>query len=233
MKNLAFILALLALISGSAYSQKRRVAGRTAKSAAAAPAAKTAIDEGDISFRTYSNETFNFSVTFPDTWVIPDNDFEAYMKSQGYDLSLKAPTGISAAAKGKIKRDIQKLTVLLTAYKKIPGMDENAIVRISVESLKSAPLVKDAVDYIDAIRLSYKTMQLPKGYKYSETEAEKLGKMQFAYLDSETPDDKRRMYATVRNGYALLFTITYTDKDDLEVLRKMLSDGNFALNKRS
>lgn len=231
MKNLV-IIALIALISGTAYSQKRRNVRKSSKPAAAASVAKKTIDEGKIEFRTYSNETFNFTVTFPDSWIIPDSDYEAYMKSQGYDLSLKAPAGLSPAAKNKIKRDIKKLTVLVTAYKKIPGMDENAIVRISVEDLKSTPQIKDAVDYIDGILLNYKGMRLPSGYKFSDTQAEKLGKMQFAYLDSETPDDKRRMYATVRNGHALLFTISYTDKEDLEVLRKMLSDGNFALNKR-
>lgn len=228
MKNLVRAFIIIALLSGISYAQKRGTVRKTAK-APVSSAPKAAVDPGTIEFRTYTNNTFRFSVTFPDTWLIPDNDFEAYMKSQGYDLSLKAPPGLTPATKNKINKSLQRITVLLTAYKKVPGMDENAVVRISVEDLKAAPQVKDGVDYIDAILQTYKTMQLPKGFKYSETQAEKLGKMQFAFADSETADDKRRIYATVRNGHALLFSITYTDKDDLEVLRQTLSNGNFAL----
>lgn len=82
---------------------------------------------------------------------------------------------------------------------------------------------------MDALRITYKAMQLPAGFKYSETQAEKLGKKQFAFLDIETKDDKRRLYATVRNGHARLFSISYTDNEDLEVLRQILTKGNFAL----
>lgn len=233
MRNLIKVLIMALLLAGVVDAQKRRPSRAVRKPAATTASVKAAANPGAIDFRTYTNDAFNFSVTFPNTWVIPDSDIESVLKSQGSDLSLKTPPGLSPLTKNTIVRRLKTVTVLLTAYKKMPDMPENAMVRISVEDLKAAPQVKDAVDYIDAIIQSYKTMQLPKGYKYSETQAEKLGRMQFAYLDSETPDDKRRMYATVRNGHALIFTITYTDKDDLEVLREMLSDGNFALNKRS
>ena len=105
-------------------------------------------------------------------------------------------------------------------------MTDNTSIRISVENLKAFPQIKDAVDYMDALRITYKAMQLPIGFKYSETQDEKLGKKQFAFLDIETKDDKRRLYSTVRNGHALLFSITYTDKEDLEVLRRILTNGN-------
>jgi hypothetical protein len=191
--------------------------------------AAPAIDPGTIDLRTYTNKTFNFTVTFPDSWLIPDNDFEAYYKKQGFDLSLKLPPGLAPATKGRIKHTVEHVTVLLTAYKYVPEMPNNAFVRISVEDLKNFPQVKDAVDYIDAIRGTYKSMPLPAGFKYSETQAEKLGVKQFAYIDTETKDDKRRLYATIRNGYALLFSITYTEREDLEILREILTGGNFTL----
>jgi hypothetical protein len=228
MKNLVKVFIVITLLGGVSYAQKRKPAGGAGK-VPAATAPKPAIDPGTVEFRTYTNKTFRFSVTFPDTWLIPDNDFEVYMKTQGYDLSLKVPPGLTPATKNKINKSLQSVTVLLTAYKKVPGMDENAIVRISVENLKSAPQVKDGVDYLDAILQTYKTMQLPKGFKYTETQAEKLGQKQFAFIDSETTADKRRLYATVRNGHALLFSITYTERADLEVLRQILTNGNFAL----
>lgn len=230
MKNLVKTIIFIALLSGFSLAQKPKP---RAKAATAKPAVKTApapaIDPGIVQLRTYTNKTFNFAVTFPDSWLIPDNDFEAYMKEQGFDLSLKFPPGLNQQAKGKLQNSAKQLTVLLTAYKYLPGMENNAIVRISVEDLKNFPQVKDAVDYVDAMRATFKSMPLPAGFKYSETQAEQLGTKQFAFLDTVTNDDKRRLYATVKNGYALLFSITYTGKEDLEILREILTGGSFAL----
>jgi hypothetical protein len=228
MKNIAPIFIFIALFAGLSYAQKpkpRRAVAKPAIKTAPAPA----IDPGTVELRTYSNKTFNFAVTFPDSWLIPDNDFEGYMKKQGFDLSLKFPPGLSPQAKGKIQNNAKQLTVLLTAYKYVPGMEHNAFVRISVEDLKNFPQVRDAVDYIDAIRATFKSMPMPPGFKFSETQAEQLGAKQFAFIDTETKDDKRRLYATVRNGYALMFSITYTEKEDLEILREILTGGSFGV----
>lgn len=228
MKKFLIAIILVGLLGSVSLAQKTVRRGSVAKQAAK-PAPKSAIDPGKVVLRTYSNETFNFSVIFPDIWLIPDNDFEAYMKTQGFDLTPKVPPGLAPIAKTRLKQSTQRLTVLLTAYKKVPGMDNNAIIRISVEDLKAIPQIKDAVDYIDAMRATLKTVQLP-GFKYSETQAEQLGKKQFAYIDTETKDDRRRLYATTKNGYAILFSITYSEREDLEILRQMLTDGNFSLN---
>lgn len=230
MKKFIMALAIMSLAVTLTYSQRKTGKPPTRKTTAAKTSfTKAAIDPGEIKFRTYTNKTFNFSVTFPDTWLIPDNDFEDYMKSQGFDLTPKVPAGLTPITKSMIKQSVQKLTILLTAYKRLPGMDKNAVVRISAEDLKPYPQIKDAVDYIDAMRGTLKTVSLP-GFKYSETQAEQLGKKQFAFIDTETNDDKRRLYATVRGSYALMFSISYTDAEDLKVLRGLLVNGNFSLN---
>jgi len=193
------------------------------------PAVKPAVDMGTVSGRTYTNKTLGFEVTFPDTWLIPDSDFEAYMKKQGFDLSLKAPDSLPPASKSKVDQAIKRVNILLTAYRSMPGSEDNAIVRISVEDLSANPQIKDAVDYFDAIRAMYATMKLPTDFKYSETQAEKLGAMQFGFLDVSSNAGKKRMYATVRSGRAILFTLSYTKAEDLETFRQVLTDGNFAL----
>jgi hypothetical protein len=234
MKKIITALVFTVLLATVVYTQKTGPkTSRTRPAAAAKPIPppepeKPAVDVGAVNLRTYTNQTFNFSVVFPNTWLIPGSDFEEYMKSQGYDVSLKLPPGLHPQAKTKIKQSTQRVTILLTAYKYMPGMADNAIVRIAVEDIKDFPQILDAVDYIDAMRESFKTIRLP-GFKYSETQAEQLGTKQFAFIDTETKDDKRRLYATVRDGYAILFSITYTQSDDLAVLRDLLKNGDFAL----
>ena len=189
----------------------------------------SSVDRGIVSGRTYTNKTFKFEVTFPNTWLIPGDDFEAYMKKQGFDLALKAPDSLPPVSKAKVDHAIKNVQILLTAYRSMPGETDNAIVRISVENLVLNPQVKDAVDYFDAIRSGFASMKLPADFKYSETQAEKLGTMQFGYLDTSTSVGKKRMYATVRDGFAVMFTISYSKDADLQTLRSVLESGNFRL----
>jgi hypothetical protein len=35
------------------------------------------------------------------------------------------------------------------------------------------------------------------------------------------------MYATMRGGYAIMFTLTYQSEEDLAALKKVLADGDF------
>ncbi|MBV9241281.1 MAG: hypothetical protein JO314_04660 [Acidobacteria bacterium] len=187
-------------------------------------------DKGEVSLRTYTNKSLGFEVTFPDTWLIPGDDFESSMKSQGFDLGLKAPDSLPQPTKIRMNAALKKVQVLLTAYRSMPGSTDNAIVRISAEDLTADPQIKDAVDYVDAVRSMYSTMHLPPDFKYSETQAEQLANgKQLAYLDTTSKEGKKRMYVTVRNSVAILFTISYTKPDDLETLRTVLGTGNFKL----
>ena len=231
MKTLLLVSAIILLSSALCFSQPRsRTTARPApKPTPAIVPVKPSVDMGTVSGRTYTNQTFNFEVTFPDTWLIPDSDFEAYMKKQGFDLSLKAPDSLPPASKTTLNQAIKRVNILLTAYRSMPGTADNAIVRISVEDLSANPQIKDAVDYFDAIRAMYATMKLPADFKYSETQAEKLGTKQFGFLDASSTAGKKRMYATVRDGFAIMFTLSYSDAADLATFRQVLEGGNFNL----
>lgn len=227
MKNLVNVFILVVLVSGISHAQRTPVKRTRPAPVKTSPA--PSIDPGKVTFRTYSNTTLNFSVTFPESWIIPDISMEAYVKTQGVDLNPMMPSVLLQSTKNQIIRNTKRVSILLTAYKKVPGMAGNSVVRIAVEDLKAFPRIKDAVDYMDAMRGTYRSMQLPAGFNYSETQAEQLGKKQFAFLDIETKDDKRRLYATVKSGQALIFSVTYNEKEDLEVLRQVLTNGNFKL----
>lgn len=234
MRRIFLPLLALLLFTGAGFAQRSRTTTRPTprpvpSSTPAIVPVKPSVDMGTVSGRTYTNQTFNFEVTFPDTWLIPDSDFEAYMKKQGFDLSLKAPDSLPPAAKITVNQAIKRVNILLTAYRSMPGTAENAIVRISVEDLSANPQIKDAVDYFDAIRAMYATMKLPADFKYSQTQAEKLGTKQFGFLDVSSTAGKKRMYATVRNGFAIMFTLSYSDAADLATFRQVLESGNFNL----
>jgi hypothetical protein len=212
----------------SEKTPEKNIPAAPAKSVAK-PAAKSAVDKGEIAWKTYTNKTFNFAITLPETWLIPGDDFEEFVKKQGFDLSLEAPKAASEIVQSRLDQAASRVHLLLTAYKMMPGSNENAILRVSVEDLKPLPQIKDAVDYFDLMRETFKAVKLPPDFKYSETQAERLGKMQFGYLDTSNSAGKKRMYATVRNGYAVMFTLTYNNAEDLETMKTVLAKGNFRL----
>lgn len=228
MKRSFIVLAIMTLFAGVSLAQVKH---RPRPKAPAAPRAAVTVDMdgGKVSGRTYTNTKYGFEVTFPDTWLIPDSDFEEYMRKQGFDLSLKPPDSLPPSSKVKVGQALKKVNILLTAYRSMPGSTDNAIVRISVEDLSANPQIKDAVDYFDAIRAMYRGMTLPPDFKYSDTQAEKLGAMQFGFIDATSSGGKKRMYATVRDGRAIMFTLSYKTSEDLATFRGVLEGGNFHL----
>lgn len=189
---------------------------------------KAELDPGFLTEKTYTNRGFGFEIAFPGSWVIPGIDSEKYWQEKGYDLRPKINRNDPQQA-ANIRRYEKQVTLLLTAYRSAIGTPGNAILLISAEDLSTNPTVKDAVDYFDLMRAQIGTMKLPTGYEYSVTQAEKLGAQQFAFLDISTGKEKKRLYATVRDGYAIILAFTYHSGEDLAVFRRILEEANFSL----
>jgi hypothetical protein len=227
------IVVLVSLLSVEA--QTKRVAVRKTPKRSTAPVRKASTAPflgGSVAGRTYTNRTLGFEITFPDTWLIADDDYYAYMKKHGFDLTPKPPKASNPADQAKMNAAFNRLKILLTVYRSMPGTEGNAVARVAAENVRqldtSRP-VKDAVDYVDLMRSQMGQVKMPVDYKYSETQAEQLGSNQFAYIDSSDKLQKTRVYVTVRGGYALLFSLYYTADEDLETFRDTLARANFAL----
>jgi hypothetical protein len=221
--KLLFALSVISFAAVLTHAQTRTPVPSTTP-----PVAKLAVDMGSLNGLIYRNDSFNFEVTIPVSWLIADPKSETSLKTKGVDLRLKAPKAGSVQDQTRLNGYAKRVTVLLTAFHP-QSKDENTVLRIAVEDLSRVQQVKDAVDYFDLMRQGYQLMRLPADFKYSETQAEKLGNKQFAFLDTSSNEGKTRMYATVRNGYAILFTLSYRSDDELQVFRQMLASGNFAL----
>lgn len=191
-------------------------------------APKAELDPGILSGNIYTHIDLGFDITFPATWVIPGIDTEKYWKEKGYELRPKINRNDPQQA-ANIRRFEKQVTLLLTAYRSAVGTPDNAVLLVSAEDLATNPKIKDAVDYFDLMRAQIGTMKLPPDYEYSVTQAEKLGAQQFAYLDITTAKEKKRLYATVRNGYAIILAFTYHQTEDLAAFRRILEEANFSL----
>ena len=92
---------------------------------------------------------------------MPGDDFEDQMRSQGFDLSLKAPETLGKASRIQVDRALERVKVVVTAYRAMPGSKDNAILRVAAEDLSEVPEVSDAVDYFDLMRSQFAVMKLP------------------------------------------------------------------------
>jgi len=193
-------------------------------------AVKGELDPGILSGQIYTHVDLGFDITFPSSWVIPGIDTEKYWKEKGYELRPKINRNDPQQA-ANIRRYEKQVTLLLTAYRSAIGTPDNAVLLLSAEDLSTNPKIKDGVDYFDLMRAQIGTMKLPADYEYSVTQAEKLGAQQFAYLDISTAKEKKRLYATVRNGYAIILAFTYHQADDLALFRRILEEANFSLHR--
>ncbi|HMM80303.1 MAG TPA: hypothetical protein PKC65_09800 [Pyrinomonadaceae bacterium] len=231
-----FVAAFVVLVSVSfGFSQKQRTPHKKlpgtipVKAGTELREAALKLDAGTVTGRSYINPTLSFQVTFPDSWLIPGPDFEAYMKSAGFDLHTLNTEALGPLAKQRFAKNV---TVLLTAYRSMPGTPDNAFFLIAAENISGVQQIKDAVDYVDVVRQSLLNAKLPASFKVGETDAEKLGAMQFAFLDTSTGTQKRRVYVTVRDGYAVLFAVSYVSDEDLLTARDVLRTGDFFLPTR-
>ncbi|MBK7931898.1 MAG: hypothetical protein IPK01_00090 [Acidobacteria bacterium] len=189
---------------------------------------KAELDPGILSGQIYTHIDLGFDITFPATWVIPGIDTEKYWKERGYELRPKINRNDPQQA-ANIRRYEKQVTLLLTAYRSAIGTPGNAVLLISAEDLSTNPKIKDAVDYFDLMRAQIGTMKLPPDYEYSVTNAERLGAQQFAFLDITAAKEKKRLYATVRDGYAIILAFTYHETEDLAAFRRILEEANFSL----
>lgn len=234
MKSIFVIVILTICSSVAVYNQIKPKSKPVPKPTAAPTPSREQTEDtvikngGTIRDRTYSNTKFGFDLELPEEWYFAGRDFEAVLKEGGIDLSIKTPRNGSKGTGADVGRPLKDVEVLFTAFHTTTGSKTGAILRVAAENLASEPSIKDAVDYFDAIRATYKTLPLPADFTFSETQAEQLGAMQFAFLDTRSKAGKKRIYATVRDRSALIFALSYSDDTDLTRFRRILEEGNFS-----
>ena len=105
----------------------------------------------------------------------------------------------------------------------MPGMPENASLRVAVESLRNLPQVKIGVDYFTQLINTFKTVKMPADFKYSEINSEQIDDFSLNYIDVTSGNNKKRMYVMIRKGYAVTMTISYYEDADFQALHKVLT----------
>ncbi len=230
MKNYLKFFGLLVavfLLSNYSFAQKRKSKPKPRKVIIEAVSTSSIQEDflGEVEGSTYKNKFFGVKLILPETWLIQ----EAQVNDAIKQIGSKSVTGKTSQTQKAYDIAMQRLTVLFTASKDILGIENNATMIFSAE--KSPPLVqiRNGQDYLRLNIQSFKKLQLPPDFKYSETiKSEKFGIETFYSLDIERATYNQRFYAIYRKGYSLFFTLTYSAEEDLETMKDVIRNSDFS-----
>ena len=224
-RNLSFALLIVCLMSGSLniFAQK------TKRPAFAPPivAAQKKVDLGTLRGNTYTNDFFQLKIEFPLGWLVGDNVLEAQLKEIAQaQIKTRNPSTQSAMI-----RAVDRVTPLLGGYKALPGTPENPNLRVMVEDLIDAPQVKTGSDYLARVEATMKLTVMPSNFFYSEIKTETIDDTPLDYIETTAGSNKKRLYVTVRKGYAILMAIDYYETADFDALHEVLSKADLDYKK--
>ncbi len=218
---------IILLLANGVFAQKRRIRPAPRREIVEVDS-KSAVDsslEGELKDGVYQNKFFGLKIVIPENWLLQERQVSEAIK----DFGTKAVKGKTSVTEKAYQQAVQRLTVLFTASRDIIGIENNSTMIFAAE--KSTPLmqVRNGKDYLRFNIQSFKKLQLPPDFKYSETvESEKFGTETFYSLDVQRATFKQRYYAIYRKGYSLFFTFTYVNEEDLEAMKAALRESDFS-----
>lgn len=180
---------------------------------------------GEIEGDSYKNKYFGIKITIPENWLAQESEVGKAMKK----LGAAVVKGKTAQTQKAFDEAVQRVTPLFTASKDILGLENNAIMGFAAEKKHPLAQIRDGQDYLRLNIQTFKKLTLPPDFKYSETiKSETFGGETFYYIDVERTNFQQRFYAIYRKGYSLFFTLTFATDEDLETMKEVLRNSDFA-----
>lgn len=221
--TISYLLCLLALSVGELAAQNEPPPAAP-KGKVFTIAEANAFDYGMVENNVYSNKFFGLRFTSPDTWEIQEQSYGNSVLEKGQNTLKSKNTRVQKA----IDNVTQTVRILFTSKKGI-GSEGVAIFLCAAEFL-NGQLITSGTDYLRASMNGHKQSILPSGYEVIyEIKQDKLGAKNLPYYEAQTPVLKQRFYAIKKNNYGILFVLTYQEEADLQKMREILTNADFAL----
>lgn len=184
-------------------------------------------DYGTIKDNKYSNAFFKFTMDVPAGWEVQSEQKIKEFRDKGIEL-------ISGDDE-KLKKAIDASTIvnatMLVVIKmdSIPGYKSN--LNIGAVNIKQYPEIKTGYDYLQITKKFLSQGSLVyKDFKNSTVKKSYAGAdfytMECTYI-WKSYEVHQTSYSTTKNGFALLFTISYVKDNQKDELEKALQSINF------
>ncbi|WP_027126654.1 hypothetical protein [Gelidibacter mesophilus] len=183
-------------------------------------------DYGKIENGIYSNEFFNFDLSFNEDWTVQSKDEMRQMSESSRDILA----GENQNLKNSLKASQVNVADLFTIFKFPVGSVEsgNASFLINAENLKAFPKVRTPKDYIAAARQLLDQSSLALNYK-KEPYTKSIGGKEFMGMEifNESYNLTQEYFVTLRHGFAISIVASYDNPDDQQELYKIIESIKF------
>ncbi len=180
---------------------------------------------GEIVGNVYQNKYFRLRIVPPEAWLAQSPAVNEAIKSKGTELV----SGKTKAADKALDESVQRTAILYTVTKDILGIQNNGALSLVVERIPPLVQIRNGQDFLRLTLQSQKVLTLPADMRLSESIlSEKFGTETLYYLDIERLAYSQRLYVIARNGHAISFIITYFSNEDLETMKEILRQSDFA-----
>jgi len=187
------------------------------------------ISYGSFSDSVYRNDFFGLAITIPATWNVQSKAALAKLSETG----SKMVSGDDKTLQARLDAAKERSLNLFAAFEHPQGapVDFNSSILSAAEVVSDQPGIKRGSDYLFHARKLFETGQLK--YDIAKgTQTETLGGVQFDVLQmtmlGQPVTINQKYYVTIKNGYALIFIVTFDSPEREQQLNEILKTVTFA-----
>jgi hypothetical protein len=222
-------LSLSAAVTARAQTRRRKAPPPPPKEMAVIAPAQVSIDSGRLEDDTYSNDFFGFSFSVKQGWVALDAATRKVVMEAGREVMQE---GVAPKKKAQLDAAMGRTDILISVSKydvNTPRPEFNAMMMCMAERVPTA-VIKTGRDYV-AAALRALNETAAKAELVGRARDVTLGGTPFTVADVKLTVGPRviaqRYYVRLMKGYALAFSYTYLDEEDLGALDEMLKTVRF------
>jgi hypothetical protein len=184
-------------------------------------------DAGAVKDGVYENRFFGFSLKIPEGWQVQDAESRKKFLQKGRQLSGGKETQLQEA----LEQAEQNTLNLLMLFRFPLGSTEayNPGFIVVAEKLAEDAPIRSGTDYLAYAKRAMELSRLP--YSFGAISAETLGGKSFGTMDVEVnvgkSPVKQSYHATVMKRHALVFILSYRDKEDFRSEKQILESVRF------
>ena len=182
-------------------------------------------DYGNVENGKYVNSYFDMEMSIPENWIVmSQKNLDELMKQSGEIVA-----GDNKRMKAALKAaEIKTANLLLASEYEIGSVEVNSNISVTAENIKLASgFIKNGSDYLKQTIKMLEQTQVP--YEaVGDITTEIINNQEFAVMNGIIFDFvNQKMYVILKNEFALIFTITYFDDEQKEVLENAVNSVKF------
>ncbi|MCL2327931.1 MAG: hypothetical protein FWC39_05385 [Bacteroidetes bacterium] len=188
-------------------------------------------DYGRIENDVYYHSFFKMKISLPSGWIVKTQEQLQKQSERGAKIIAGNDEDMKALISTVDANDIKNANLLgISKYEQGAAVNFNPNLSLIAENVKDSPGIKTGGDYLFHLRKLLQQVQLPYSID-EEFERKVISNQEFYVLNSSLTYLGRNVtqiwYATIRDGFCLLFTLSFADDEQKNELTEIIKSIKF------